>query len=161
MRVSIMAAVSANGVIGDQGALPWRLPSDLRRFRRLTMGHALIMGRKTAESIGRLLPGRKTIVLTRQANYQFPGACVCHSVDEALEAARDNPEAFVIGGAEVYRLFWPHADRVYLTTVEACVEGDTYLPPWHKDQWKLVEEEFVEADQHHAWPHRFQVFERS
>src|SRR5215216_4384675 len=121
MRISLIAAVAENGVIGRQGQLPWRLSDDLRRFKRLTMGHTIIMGRRTWESIGRALPGRRAVVVTRQDNYPVRDASVSvvGSIDEALQVAETagDPEAFIIGGSEVYRAALSRADRLYITIV--------------------------------------------
>lgn len=127
MSLAIIAAVGANGVIGRQGGLPWRLPEDLRRFKALTMGHTLVMGRATYDSIGRALPGRRTIVITRQVTWSAPGVDVAYSVDEALLMAGPGP-VFVAGGGEIYRQCLERADVLHLTLVDAAVEGDTWFP---------------------------------
>ncbi|MBI3318945.1 MAG: dihydrofolate reductase [Candidatus Omnitrophica bacterium] len=124
MTVSLIVAVSRNGVIGNEGKLPWRLPADLKRFKQLTMGHPIIMGRKTFESIGKPLPGRTNIVITRQKNLQACGALVAHSLEEALRLCEKEQEAFVIGGASIYPEALGQADRIYLTEVHADFEGD-------------------------------------
>jgi dihydrofolate reductase len=165
MRVSIIVAVAENGVIGRRGKLPWRLSSDLKRFQRLTMGHTIIMGRRTWESIGRPLPGRRMIVVTRRADYASgtPAVKVVRSLESALrtaEAAGDS-EAFVIGGAELYREALPRADRLYLTRVRADVPGETVLPevPWAG--WRLTETTAHGADDSNDFPSVFEVYERS
>lgn len=137
MRISLVVAVSENGVIGIDNKLPWRIPEDLARFKSLTMGHTLLMGRKTFESIGRVLPGRTSIVLTRDRSYEPPpGVMVAHEVDEALSLA-PGPEVFVVGGAEVYRLLMPFADRIHLTRVHGHYEGDTYFRGFDPEEWSL------------------------
>ncbi len=143
MQISIIAAMAENGVIGRDGQLPWHLKADLQRFKRLTMGHTIIMGRKTWESIGRPLPGRRMVVVTRQNGYQAEGVQVAASLDDALALARlaGDEEAFIIGGAEIYRLALPLADRLYLTRVLAPVEGDTTFPEFDASHWRLVESE--------------------
>ena len=123
-RVSLIAAVAANGVIGRDGSMPWHLPEDLKRFKALTMGHAIVMGRKTYDSIGRLLPGRRTIIVTRQRDYRIDGAEVVHSVDAAIALARDDDEVFVIGGGETYVQALPPADRLLITEIDAPPPGD-------------------------------------
>src|SRR5262245_41471215 len=162
MRVSIIVAVAENGVIGRDGTLPWHLPDDLKRFRQLTMGHAVVMGRKTWESIGRPLPGRQMIVVTRQADYHPHGVHVAASLDDALQTARaaGDDEAFVIGGAEIYRHALPLADRLYLTRIHATVEGDTLLPNWDDGNWRLVRREHHAADPKHEYPFSFELYER-
>ncbi|AMB45782.1 dihydrofolate reductase [Methylobacterium sp. AMS5] len=130
-RVSLIAAVARNGVIGRDNDLVWRISSDLKRFKALTMGKPILMGRKTWDSIGRPLPGRRSLVLTRDRALNLPEVTVVHDWDEALAAAgRD--ELMVVGGAEIYRLALPHADRLHLTEVDAAPEGDAYFPPFDR-----------------------------
>lgn len=139
MRVVIVAAVARNGVIGVDGRLPWRIPEDLSRFKDLTMGNALVMGRATFESIGRPLPGRSNIVLTRRAGWSHDGVETATSLDEALEIAeRRNQDAFIAGGAEVYRAALGRADRMELTEVDAQPEGDTLFPAVDWSRWREV-----------------------
>ncbi len=128
MVISIIAAMAENRVIGRAGGLPWRIPEDLRHFREVTMGHPIIMGRKTFEQIGRPLPGRMNIVLTRQPGYQAPGCRVCHSLADALAACAGADEVFICGGGELYRQTISVADRIYLTVVEGEWAGDTLFP---------------------------------
>ena len=137
-RLSIIVAMASNRVIGANGAIPWHLPEELKRFKRLTMGHHIIMGRKTWESIGRLLPGRTTVIVSRQRGYSVPGAMIAHSLDEAVAACGDDSEIFVIGGAELYAQALPRADRLYLTTVDAEIAGDTTMPPFDAGDWREV-----------------------
>jgi dihydrofolate reductase len=166
MNLSIIVAVAENGVIGREGQLPWHLSSDLRRFKRLTMGHAILMGRKTWESIGRPLPGRTSIVISRQADYQpgHDGVLVATNLDEALAQARrlesDSEDAFIIGGARIYEMCWPRADRLLVTRVHAELEGDVSLPPVDWDAWQLVEEEHHAADEKNDYPHTYQIWQR-
>lgn len=142
MTIVIVAAVARNGVIGVDGGLPWRLPDDLSRFKRLTMGNALVMGRATFESIGRPLPGRTNIVLSRRAEWSHEGVEAAGSLDQALEIARTRGEvAFIAGGAEVYRAALPQADRLELTEVDAEPEGDTWFPPVDWSEWNEVSRE--------------------
>jgi dihydrofolate reductase len=162
MMLSMIVAVSENGVIGRGGDLPWHLSADLRRFKALTMGHTLVMGRKTWESIGRPLPGRKIVVLSRQADYRVEGAGVVPDLDEACRVAeiRGETEVFVIGGAEVYRQALLKVGRLYLTRVHATIEGDTCLPEITWDNWQLLESERHEADDKHQFAYSFQIFTR-
>jgi dihydrofolate reductase len=134
--VSLVAALARNRVIGAGNRLPWHLPEDLRRFKRLTMGAPVIMGRKTHESIGKALPGRRNIVVTRQPDARFAGCEVAGSLDAALALAGDVPEVFVIGGAELYRLALPRADRLYLTLIDADYDGDTFFPDFDPADWR-------------------------
>jgi len=164
MRISIIAAVAENGVIGRQGQLPWRLSDDLRRFKQRTMGHTIIMGRRTWESIGRALPGRRTVVVTRQTGYRTADAEVkiSASLSDALnvaEAAGDN-EAFIVGGAELYRESLSRANRLYLTRVRAAVEGDTSFPDVAWNNWQLVESEEHDANEKNDYAYRFETYDR-
>lgn len=162
-RVSIIAAVASNGVIGRDGGLPWRLPADMRFFKRTTMGHHLVMGRKTWESIGRPLPGRTMVVLTRDRSAAIPGVAVVHALSEAIERARaaGDAEVFVIGGAEVYARALPRADRLLLTRVDAAVPGDVYFPEYDEDRWVEVAREEHPADERHAYAFAICTLERA
>ncbi|MHC5112975.1 MAG: dihydrofolate reductase [Planctomycetota bacterium] len=140
MTICIIAAMSENRVIGRDGGIPWHLPEDLKRFKRLTTGHAVIMGRRTYESIGRPLPNRRCIVLTRRDGYDASGAEVVRSFDEALDLAAEEEMVYVAGGSEVYAMALPFADRLELTFVDGEVEGDTYFPEVDLSQWRLVAE---------------------
>jgi dihydrofolate reductase len=166
MIVSLIAAVSENGVIGRGGQLPWRLSADLKRFKALTTGHPIIMGRRTWDSIGRPLPGRTSIVVTRQNQFAtpFPEVQVAHDVDAALQAAASAPggesEAFVIGGAEIYAAALPHAKRLYLTKVLSVVDGDAYFLPMNPREWRLMTSENHAADAKNEFAHTFEVYER-
>ena len=136
-RISLIVAASTNNVIGVDGALPWHLPEDLKRFKEITMGKPMIMGRGTWESIGRALPGRTSIVVTRQQGYEAPGAIVVGNVDAAIEAAGDVDEIMVIGGGEIYRQTLARADRIYLTRINAEVDGDTRFPALNMTDWSV------------------------
>lgn len=160
MKVAVIAAVARNGVIGRAGRLPWRLPADLRRFRRLTWGRPVIMGRRTFLAIGRPLPGRRNIVLSRNPAFRPAGVEVAGSFADALALAGAAPEVFVIGGEEVYREALARADRLYLTCVDAEVEGDVRFPAVDLRRWRLVEEEAHPADGEHPYPFVFRVYER-
>ena len=169
MRVSLIAAVAANGVIGRDNDLPWSLPADLRLFQTLTMGHTLIMGRRTWESFATPLPGRQIVVLTSRPDWKpdgWPegaeGVEAAPTLDEALERAREfgDTEAFVAGGTAVFREALPRADRIYLTRVNAEVPGDTYFPEFDIAGWKIIEEDHHEADAEHAHSFTFQILER-
>ncbi|HEX9179329.1 MAG TPA: dihydrofolate reductase [Burkholderiales bacterium] len=156
-RLSVIAAVARNGVIGRDNTLPWRLPEDLKRFRALTMGHHIVMGRRTWESIGRLLPGRSMIIVTRNPEYTVPGCAVTHSLAEAVALAGDDPEVFVIGGAELYREALATAERLYLTEIRADFEGDAWFPEFDPDAWIEVSRD---SGNDPATPHDFVVYER-
>ncbi len=153
--------MAKNRVIGADGKIPWRLPNELQLFKRVTMGHHIIMGRKTYESINRLLPGRTTVIVTRQSGFQVPGAVIAHSLDEALTACAGDDEVFVIGGAQLYAAALPLADRIYLTIVEADVPGDTLMPEFDLSAWRLVSSEPHPADEKNLYTYTLHVFERA
>jgi dihydrofolate reductase len=158
--VSLLVAVADNGVIGRGNHLPWYLPDDLKRFKALTMGKPILMGRRTFESIGRPLPGRTNLVLTRSREWSSPGAAVVHSFDEAIARAGAVAELVVVGGAEVYRLALPQARRIYLTRVRSRAEGDTVFPTLDEEKWREVAREEHPADERHAYSMSFCVLER-
>jgi dihydrofolate reductase len=135
-RVYLVAAVAANGVIGAGGKLPWRLPEDLKHFKALTLGHPVIMGRKTWESLGKALPGRENIVVTRAAGYEAPGASVASSLDGALALCAGEPTVFVIGGGELYAEALPVADGLVLTEIQRDYAGDARFPPYDRAAWR-------------------------
>jgi dihydrofolate reductase len=140
--ISFVVAVARNGVIGREGGLPWHISSDLKRFKEITMGKPVIMGRKTWESLPRKpLPGRRNIVITQQRGYVAEGADVAESPQAALLMVPDAPEVAVIGGGEIYRLFWPQVDRLYLTEVDLVVDGDTHFPAVDPAEWREVSRE--------------------
>jgi dihydrofolate reductase len=159
-RLSLIVAMARNRVIGANGAIPWRLPNELQLFKRITMGHHIIMGRKTWESIQRLLPGRTTVIVTRQQGYSVPGAMIVNSLAAALTACGDDAEVFVIGGGELYREALPMADRIYLTTVDAEPAGDTRMPEFDMRHWREISVESFAADDKHAYAYRFSVLDR-
>jgi dihydrofolate reductase len=158
--ITLIVAAADNGTIGRDNALPWHLPDDLRRFKQLTLGKPIVMGRKTFESIGKPLPGRQNIVVTRDANYRRDGVTVVNGVDAAVRAAGGAPEIMVIGGAELFRLFLPRAGRVHLTRVHGDVPGDIKWPDLDSKLWRAVASESHSADERHAWPMTFEVWEK-
>jgi len=161
LRVSIIVAMAKNRVIGAGGAIPWHLPEELKRFKRLTMGHHIIMGRRTWESIGRPLPGRASVVVTRQRDYRAPGALVTHTVEDAIAACAGDSEIFVIGGAELYARAMARASRLYLTTVDADIAGDTVMPAFEPGEWREISSESFAADARHRYPFRCALYERA
>lgn len=160
MELSLVCALAENGVIGRDGNLPWHLPKDLQHFKRLTIGGVLLMGRRTWDSIGRPLPRRRSLVLSRDSAFQPEGAEVFGHLDSALAEAREAPEVFVIGGAAVYAATLSRAHRLYLTQVHADVSGDVYFPAFDQEDWSLVEEEHHEADPRHLFPFSFRTYTR-
>jgi dihydrofolate reductase len=160
--VSLLAAVSENGGIGKDDRLPWHLRADLQRFKRLTMGHHLIMGRKTYESIGRRLPGREMIILSRQRSFHTEGCFQAKTFFQALELAREHgeTEVFVIGGEAVFHQALPFAEKMYLTRVHATIDADTFFPQIDADQWELIWEEAHPADEDNDFAYTFQEWVR-
>jgi len=154
--ITLIAAMSENRVIGAAGDLPWRLPADLKHFKALTTGHAILMGRKTYESIGKPLPNRRNLVLTGNP----PGVETVRDIDEALRLVKDDDALFIIGGERVYRDTLPRADRLHLTLVHAHIEGDAHFPPFDASQWTLVDEQHRDADDRNAYALTFQHYER-
>lgn len=157
--ISIIAAVAKNGVIGRGGRLPWHLPEDLRHFYKLTVGHTVVMGRKTFESIGKPLSKRRNIIMTRDKNYKAEGCETLHSVSEVIEKCQDD-EVFVIGGEQIFREFMPLADRLYLTRVHKAVKGDTFFPEIDLEVWQLKERSEVNFDPGEEVEYRFEVYWR-
>ena len=157
--ISIIVAASTNDAIGAQGDLPWRLPDDLKRFKAVTMGKPIMMGRKTWDSIGRPLPGRQNIVITRQPDFSAEGCDVVASVQEAIAIAGDVDEIMVIGGSQIYELALPLAKRLYLTRVHAEVAGDAFFPTIDETQWRLVSDEPHAADERHEFSFSFRILE--
>ena len=162
MHFTLIAAVAENGVIGRDGQLPWRLSADLRRFRELTMGHAVIMGRRTWESIGRPLPGRRMIVISRQPGYRAAGVDVVGSFEEARRLAEQGggDEAFIIGGGEIYRQALAVVDRLHLTRVHAAVDGDAHFPAFDASDWRLTTAQRHAADEKNELSYSFEIYER-
>jgi dihydrofolate reductase len=152
--------MAENRVIGRGDRLPWHLPADLRRFKALTTGHTLIMGRKTFDTIGKPLPDRHTIVVTRDPSWRNPGVEVTHDLRSAIERSAREAEVFVAGGAEVYRQALPYAGRIYLTLVHASIEGDAHFPDFPSSEWTLVEDEPHAADERNRYPFSFRRYER-
>ncbi|HBS42349.1 MAG TPA: type 3 dihydrofolate reductase [Oceanospirillales bacterium] len=167
MKLALIVAVAQNRVIGRDNKLPWYLPNDLKYFKQTTLGKPVIMGRKTYESIGKPLPGRTNIVITRQAGYQPEGVKVVGTVEDAIKVAESvclidgQDEAMVMGGAEIYGLTLPHCERLYLTEVHADVEGDAWFPEYEKSEWKEVTREDFKAEGPNPFDYSFVVYERT
>src|SRR5712664_1807844 len=154
MRRSLVVAMARNRVIGRNNTLPWRLPEELAHFKRVTLGHPVVMGRKTYESIGKPLPGRLNIVVSRNRDFRAPGCKVVASLEEAYRAAGDADEVSIIGGTSLFEAALPTADRIHLTEVEADVEGDTWFPEFDRSQWQEQEIDRHPADDRHPYPFR-------
>ncbi len=161
MRIALIAALAGNRVIGCDNQLPWRISADLKHFKALTMGKPIVMGRKTRESIGRPLPGRKNIVVTRDSAYQAEGCQVVYSIEQALDVAAGSDEVMIIGGAGLYQQTLDRADRLYLTRVRADVDGDTWFPEIDTQQWHEVACESHQADENNEYDYDFVILERN
>ncbi len=159
-RITLIVAMSRNRAIGRNNAIPWRLPAELKRFKELTMGHHIVMGRRTWDSIGRLLPGRTTIIVTRNSSLRVEGALVATSLAQALRQSAADSEVFVIGGAEIFRLALPAAHRIHLTTVDVQIEGDTFMPEFDLTQWRKTASEAHPADAANALAWVLETYDR-
>ena len=161
MIISMIAALTDDGVIGIENRLPWKLPNDMKWFRQQTMGKPIIMGRKTFESFGgRTLPERTNIIITQDRDYRVEGAVVVHSIDEALEAAGEVEEVMIIGGMSFYEQMLPRAERLYMTLIHARFVGDAWFPEFDLGQWREVSREDHQADDKNAYPYSFVILER-
>jgi len=158
--ISIIVAASTNNVIGVQGALPWKISDDLKRFKQLTMGKPIVMGRLTWESIGRPLPGRQNIVITRQPDFSAEGCDVVASPVAALDVAGDAEEIMIIGGGQIYDLFLPKAGRLHVTRVHTEIEGDAFFPAIDASSWKLVDSEAFVASEANQFAFEFMTYDR-
>lgn len=163
MTVHLVAAMDEGRLIGRDNDLPWHLPADLKHFKRLTVGHPVVMGRRTWESVGKPLPKRTTIVVTRRGGLDVPAeVIVASSIDEALDRAGElDEDVFVVGGAAIYAAALPRADRLHLTIVHARLSGDTRFPPFDEGDWRLLEEREHPADGKHAYAMTFRTYERA
>ena len=158
INATIIVAVAQNGTIGRDNQLPWRLRTDLIRFKEITMGNALIMGRKTFESIGRILPGRLTVVLSRSTTFQCPGVTVHSSLDDAISSIPKSMHPFIVGGSEIYRLALPRVNRIMVTRVLADIEGDAKLEPWEFVGWSLTDQQHFPQGPNDEWPTVFETW---
>ena len=160
MILSIITAMDENRLIGKDNGLPWKIPADLQFFKKVTMNKPIIMGRKTFESIGRPLPGRRNIIITRDNTFLAEGCEVVYSLETAIESVKDVEEAMVIGGANIYQQFLPRADRLYLTKVAGRFDGDAWFPEINFENWELIEKEEHKADEKNECDYSFQVYAR-
>jgi len=160
MKLSLILAMDENSGIGYQNQLPWHMPADLKHFKTITLGKPILMGRKTFASIGRPLPGRTNIVITRDRDYQAPGCKIYHSPAEALAALSADEEVMLIGGAELFQQLMPQAQRIYLTRIHAILPADVYFSAWHENEWQIVSESAHVADAKNPHPYTFLTYER-
>ncbi len=160
MIISIIAGMDKNRLIGQDNRLPWKLPADMKHFRRMTLGKPVLMGRKTFESIGKFLPKRTNIILTHDREYHAEGCVVTHCIEEALVAAKNHEEIMIIGGASIYALFLPRADRLYLTLIHHCFEGKVYFPAFNLADWQEVKRIDCQADEKNPYSYSFLFLHR-
>lgn len=160
MEISLIAAFDENRVIGKNNALPWNMPADLKHFKNITMGHYIIMGRKTYESVGTPLPGRTSIIITRQSDYKVEGAIVCASLNEALEKSVGEEEVFIIGGAQIFKEAIKIATRIYTTVIHHAFEGDAYFTQIDDNKWKITSVENFPADEKNLWSYSYINYEK-
>ncbi|WNQ10291.1 dihydrofolate reductase [Paenibacillus aurantius] len=160
--ISFIVAMDDNRGIGKNNDLPWRLPADLAYVKKVTLGKTLIMGRKTFDSMGKPLPGRRNVVLTRSEDFQAEGTEVVHSVDEALEKyAGGEDEVMIFGGSDIFKLFLPHADRMYITRIHDTFEADTFFPEVDESEWMIVSQKQGVRDEKNPYDYEFYVYERA
>jgi dihydrofolate reductase len=158
--LSIIVAVAKNNVLGKENKLLWHLPADLKRLKSLTMGHHLIMGRKTFESLGKPLPGRPHVVISRQQHTNTENVSYVSSIEDALTVAKQDEQAFIFGGGEIYKLALPFVQKIYLTRVDAMFEGDAFFPELHSDEWKLIKSEEFAPDEKNKFSYSFEEYDR-
>src|SRR5690606_9833868 len=159
-KITLIVAAAENNAIGKDNQMPWNLPNDFKYFKKTTLEHSVVMGRKTFDSIGKPLPERRNIILTRDQNYTSPDVDVANSVDDVLTYCRDEREIFVIGGANVYKQFISLAQKVHLTRVYTVIDGDAFFPELSENEWQLTSSERHQKDEKHAFDYSFEVWER-
>lgn len=160
MRISIIAAMAANRAIGLENRLPWHLPDDLKRFKALTMDHHIVMGRKTYDSIGKPLPGRSTVIVTRNVDYAVPGCIAVNSIDAALTVSYGDEEVFFVGGADLYRQALSIANRIYLTEIQRVFDGDAFFPEFDKTQWRETARERHRTEGDNGFEYHYAIYDR-
>lgn len=158
--LTLIAAVAENNALGKDGGLPWKLPDDFKRFKKLTQGHNIILGRKTFESLPKKLPERKHIILTNQKDYDHEGCVVVHNIKDALAFVQDDEQAFVIGGAHIYKLALPFVEKLELTQVHHSFDADTYFPDVDFTKWNLINKDFHEKDEKHNFSFSYLTYKR-
>jgi len=153
--ISIIVAIGKNRVIGKDNQLIWHLPADLKRFKQITMGHSMIMGRKTFESIGKALPGRTTVIVTRDKNYKQVNCLVANSTEQAIEICKNDSEIFIVGGAQIFEKAIALTDKIYLTQIHESFDGDVFFPALNEDEWKIISQEDHTADEKNKYDYSF------
>jgi len=160
MRISIIAGMAANRAIGLENRLPWNLPDDLKRFKALTMNHHIVMGRKTYDSIGKPLPGRNTVIVTRNVDYAVPGCIAVNSIDAALTVSYGDEEVFFVGGADLYRQALDIANRIYLTEIQRVFDGDAFFPEFDPNQWSETSRERHRTEGDNGFEYHYVIYDR-
>ncbi|MBS4209436.1 dihydrofolate reductase [Bacillus sp. FJAT-50079] len=160
MNISLIAAMDINRVIGQNNDLPWRLPRDWQHLKKITMGHPIILGRKNFESIGRPLPGRRNIILTRNSRCTYDGCEIAHTIEDVFELCKGEEEIFIFGGEQIYQMFLPYVERMYITKIHHSFEGDTYFPDFDHEEWKEVSVEKGITDEKNPFVYYFHLYER-
>lgn len=161
MKVSLIVAMDKNRVIGKDNDIPWRIPKDWQYVKKTTKDHPIIIGRKNLESIGRVLPERRNIVLTRDKNFTFKGCEIAHSIEEVFKLCKNEREIFIFGGEQIYRMFLPYVDKMYITKIDSEFEGDTFFPEVNFNEWKEVSVEKGITDEKNLYTYFFHVYQRN
>ena len=161
IKVSLIVAMDKNRVIGKDNDLPWRLPKEFEYVKKTTMGHTLVMGRKNFESIGRVLPGRKNVILTRDKDFSFEGCVIAHSIKEVFELCKNDEEIFIFGGEQIYEMFLPYVEKMYITKIDYAFEGDTFFPEVNYEEWDEVSVKLGTTDEKNPYTYHFHVYEKN
>ena len=160
MKISLIVAMDKNRVIGKDNDLPWKLPKEFEYVKKTTMGHTLIMGRKNFESIGRVLPGRKNVILTRDKDFSFEGCVTVHSIEEVFEECKNDEEIFIFGGEQIYQMFLPYVQKMYITKIDYAFEGDTFFPEVDYEKWNKVSKVKGTTDEKNPYLYNFYVYKK-
>ncbi|TNF67507.1 MAG: dihydrofolate reductase [Gammaproteobacteria bacterium] len=159
--ISFIVAYAKNRVMGKNNQLPWQISDDLKLFKQYTLNKPIVMGRKTYESIGRPLPKRRNIILTHKKNYKTNGIEICHDIEQIDKLVKDEPEVFVIGGAELFKLYMPLVKKMYLSKIDANIEGDTFFPDWDSNLWQKTQHQFYPKNEHNEYAFDFEIWQKS
>lgn len=160
IKISLIVAMDKNRVIGKDNDLPWRLPKEFEYVKKTTMGHTIVMGRKNFESIGRALPGRKNVILTRDKTFSFEGCIIAHSIKEVFDLCKNDEEVFIFGGEQIYEIFMPYVEKMYITKIDYAFEGDTYFPEVDYNEWDEVSVKQGITDEKNPYTYYFHVYEK-
>jgi dihydrofolate reductase (trimethoprim resistance protein) len=161
IKISLIVAMDKNRVIGKDNDLPWRLPKEFEYVKKTTMGHTIIMGRKNFESIGRALPGRKNVILTRDKTFSFEGCIIAHSIRDVFDLCKNDEEVFIFGGEQIYEMFLPYVEKMYITKIDYAFEGDTFFPEVNYEEWNEVSVEQGITDEKNPYKYHYHVYEKN